>query len=304
MREYMKTILNGLRMTIPQGCEQPDWDQNDPTAKDYVKNRTHSFEAAPVLFDDDTKFEFYPMGAGESGCYVKLSEPLEAGNAYSVTIDGETAVGVSESQSNMPTWIIVIGLQFSFGTVYMNGSIDDPHATLSTYINGQDYACHMTIKKGQDVVNQLDEMYIPNTVPRLESAKVGQSVVVSAVDENGKPTAWKAQEPLLLNADDADTYLTDSTYGDTALEAIKTSRNILVKVPNADGGNFTAIYSPILMHQVPNYQNKYLYLFFLRDEKQDLSALLGQPAGTVLMPTYGELKMLLSQEYNTNPLEE
>ena len=83
----------------------------------------------------------------------------------------------------------------------------------------------------------------------------------------------------------------------------KTERQILVRVPNADGGNYTAIYAPVLMYQIPNYQNKYLYLFFLRDEKQDLSELLGLPAGTVQMPTYGELKMLLSQEYNSNPLE-
>ena len=110
-------------------------------------------------------------------------------------------------------------------------------------------------------------------------------------------------EPLILSADSADTYLNDSSYGDEALEAIKSGRNILVRVPNADGGNYTAIYSPILMYQVPNYQNNYLYLFFLRDEKQDLSALLGQAEGTVQMPTYGQLKMLLSQEYNSNPLE-
>lgn len=112
-----------------------------------------------------------------------------------------------------------------------------------------------------------------------------------------------SQAPLLLDADSAEAYQDDPSYGDEALEAIKSGRNILVRVPNADGGSYTAIYSPVLMYQVPNYQNKYLYLFFLRDEKQDLSALLGQPTGTVQMPTYGQLKMLLSQEYNSNPLE-
>lgn len=110
-------------------------------------------------------------------------------------------------------------------------------------------------------------------------------------------------EPLILYAADANSYLEDSSFGDEALEAIKTDRQILVRVPNADGGSYTAIYSPVLMHQVPNYQNRYLYLFFLRDEKQDLSALVGLPAGSVVMPTYGQLKMLLSQEYNNNPLE-
>lgn len=111
------------------------------------------------------------------------------------------------------------------------------------------------------------------------------------------------RKPLLLDADMAETYLNDSSYGDAALEAIKNDKQILVRVPNASGDNYVANYSPVYMYQVPNYANKYLYLFYLRDEKQDLSALLGQPAGTVLMPTYGQLKMLLSQEYNSNPLE-
>lgn len=113
----------------------------------------------------------------------------------------------------------------------------------------------------------------------------------------------KNKEPLLLDADMVETYLSESSYGDAALKAIKSGRNILVRVPNADGGNHTAIYSPTIMYQLPNYQNKYLHLFFLRDEKQDLSALVDLPNGSVQIPAYGQLKMLLSQEYNSNPME-
>ena len=105
--------------------------------------------------------------------------------------------------------------------------------------------------------------------------------------------------PLILNADSANEYLENPTFGDEALEAIRAGKPILIRVPNADGGKHTAIYSPVLMYQVPNFENRYLYLFFLRDEKQDLSS-LNIP---VQMPTYGELKLLLSQEYNSNPLE-
>ena len=115
--------------------------------------------------------------------------------------------------------------------------------------------------------------------------------------------AAKDKKPIKLDANMAETYLNDSSYGDAALEAIKDCKQILVKVPNASGDNYVASYSPVYMYQVPNYANKYLYLFYLRDEKQDLSALLGQPAGTVMMPTYGQLKMLLSHEYNSDPLE-
>lgn len=111
----------------------------------------------------------------------------------------------------------------------------------------------------------------------------------------------KSTNSLVLYADKAEEYLADSAAGDEALDAILAGKQILVRVPNADGGTFTAIYSPIYMYQLPNYMNNYLYLFYLRDEKQtlDLSAL---GAGTVQLPIYGELKMLLSQTYNNTPL--
>ena len=40
----------------------------------------------------------------------------------------------------------------------------------------------------------LDEQYLPSTVPVIQTAEVGQTVVVKAVDENGKPTEWEAAE--------------------------------------------------------------------------------------------------------------
>lgn len=103
--------------------------------------------------------------------------------------------------------------------------------------------------------------------------------------------------PLVL--DSTQDYSSDSETGDLALNSIIAGRQILVRVPNADGGNYTAIYSPILMYQLPNYSNDYLYLFFLLDEKQDLSSLVSG----LMLPMYGQLKMKLSQVYNSCPLE-
>lgn len=109
-------------------------------------------------------------------------------------------------------------------------------------------------------------------------------------------------EPLILDAELSEYYGGNSEMGDAALEAIKTGRPILVKVPSTKGGNYVVNYSPISMYQVPT-DGMYLYLFYLRDEKQDLSASLGQPAGTILLPTYGEFMMLLSQYFDSDPLE-
>lgn len=106
---------------------------------------------------------------------------------------------------------------------------------------------------------------------------------------------------LVLYSEDAETYTSEATYGDEALAAILSGRQILVRVPNASGDNYVATYSPVLTYQLPNQDNEYLYLFYLKDEKQeiDLSAL---GLGTIQMPVYGELKMLLSQTYSATPL--
>lgn len=106
-------------------------------------------------------------------------------------------------------------------------------------------------------------------------------------------------KPLVLSAENVEQYLNDATFGDEALNAILSGRQILVRTPNADGGKHTAIYSPIYMYQLPNFENNYLYLFYLRDEKQDLTSIIGYP---IQMPVYGELKLLLSETYNNSPL--
>ena len=109
--------------------------------------------------------------------------------------------------------------------------------------------------------------------------------------------------PLVLDADKSAEYDADPSYGDIALKAIRAGRKILVRVPNADGGKFTAIYSPVLTYQLPNYANDYLYLFYLRDEKQNLD-LSAVGMGTINVPIYGELQMKLSETYNDSPLNQ
>lgn len=139
-------------------------------------------------------------------------------------------------------------------------------------------------------------------VKLINGRSIADTTAREAIEELKQYSWVSADSPLVLDADKAEDYNTLSTYGDKALKAIQEGRQILVRVPNADGGNFTAIYSPVLMYQLPNYENNYLYLFYLRDEKQDLSSLLGQTDGTIQMPVYGELQMLLSETYNGSPL--
>ena len=276
------------------GGKQPDWNQNDPAAPDYIRNRPFYSAEKWELAHEKKSVQFtYDSTAGVwSGSYSDWKGPFfdnygeHRGRATcKLVVNGEEYIGTFNNDEK--------GYDY-FGnpalichTSHMNGYTNTLPDTGEDFVVVRCCASDMGIALKNAAPTSEVSLYIS-----LESECVK---IPSEYLPNGKP--------LLLNADSAETYLNDSSYGDEALEAIKIGRQILVRVPNADGGNFTAIYAPIMMYQVPNRANKYLYLFFLRDEKQDLSALLGQAAGTVQMPTYGQLKMLLSQEYNSNPLE-
>lgn len=80
------------------------------------------------------------------------------------------------------------------------------------------------------------EALIPTTVPVIQSATVGQTVVVKAVDEDGKPTEWEAADvsgggasPVwtITYASDG-TLTTDKTYAE--LNEIITNRKPIIAV--------------------------------------------------------------------------
>lgn len=46
----------------------------------------------------------------------------------------------------------------------------------------------------QLVYVQMEDGYLPDNIPKIQSATVGQTIVVKEVDENGKPTEWEAAD--------------------------------------------------------------------------------------------------------------
>jgi hypothetical protein len=47
-------------------------------------------------------------------------------------------------------------------------------------------------------VKTIDPRYLPTTIPAIQTAQVGQTIIVKSVDENGKPTKWEAIDPHTL----------------------------------------------------------------------------------------------------------
>lgn len=96
---------------------------------------------------------------------------------------------------------------------------------------------------------------------------------------------------LVLYAENSSEYNQNSEMGDEALAAIIAGRQILVRVPNAKDTEYQAIYSPVIMYQLPNKNSNYLYIYYLNDG---------------ISPTnlsFGQLQMILSKTYSGTPLK-
>lgn len=98
----LQEISDGVKGLKPV---QPDWSQNDETAQDYVKNRTHYEEKAEVSIgydaDSDLILEGFPLFAIGDTVTVKIDN-IE----YSLTAfddDGYTAIGDPWDDFDMDT---------------------------------------------------------------------------------------------------------------------------------------------------------------------------------------------------------
>lgn len=105
-------------------------------------------------------------------------------------------------------------------------------------------------------------------------------------------------------------YVIDSeayTYGDDALTAILEGRPILIKVPNKKGNTLFSNFMPVLQYQLPNQNNNYLILFYLKDgiAENILVAMQAAMQGntSAFADVFGVIEMMLSQSYSECPLK-
>lgn len=249
---------------------QPDWNQNDPTAPDYIKNRPFYDEVT----EGEVTITIKPNGVVEDylvdqiyaqrktakyeisgyGSSLQYWFDCEDGTDDYLLYDGVNIVRAKLTQSN--------GIQFFKVANYQGEAIEA--VTVSIAFVGQ-------VKN----VHKLDPKYLPDSVTN--------------------------RKPYVI---DSEAY----TYGDDALAAILSGRQILVKVPNKNTTN--TLYSnfmPVLQYQLPNNNNDYLILFYLKDGIAEnlLTALQAAMQGdtSAFDGVYGVIEMMLSQSYAECPLK-
>jgi hypothetical protein len=199
----------------------------------YVKNRTHYIAYDSIESSDSVTApqRIYAnvaikvtdrkliVNLGSSNYGVKFQE-----NAYIVIyVEGsryDVDLSAHEATTYKEPLAIVVGYHNGYAVtctcrpsarfIQITGSVQ-----VATYEEGLENPNlplpKMRIEYGTTTLVPLDEIYIPNSIPKVQAATVGQTVVVKTVDENGKPTEWEASDfsstqvqPDWLQADDSE----------------------------------------------------------------------------------------------------
>ena len=184
-KEKLAGIEAGAQVNV-----QVDWNQDDPTKPDYVKNRTHYEEGsgATIEWDGNTEdrdsFTFTSTGLDGNPMsvpYYKVSDltpsksEIIGGNidisGYTTTIDENLIAISNEEITVLDYFFIIYGTTFTFGNnVY---SVPSP---------GIYFPMAMSLTYGSTTIKTLDEKFIPETIARVSDIPPIPSIPVTSVN--------------------------------------------------------------------------------------------------------------------------
>ena len=155
----------------PQSGVQSDWNQNDETAPDYVKNRPfYTGDRVETVFVEESTVSFVDQGDGLYGAQVQSTFEAIVGKLYKVYWDGTTYECACIDVSVMPCPIIgnlsIIGMGSDTGEPFAMGVFNGEGIQITTTNTS---ASHTFSISGfvQEVV-KIDEKYLP-TIPADKS---------------------------------------------------------------------------------------------------------------------------------------
>ena len=190
---------------------QPDWQQNDETAPDYVKNRPGGYDATEVNITWDGNTTGKTVTADGQNYFVKVStstpskselfggklvfvdRSYEEEEVEVIPIDESIVTEVDGALLLSEVAFIVYNPPVSFDSYFFNQS--------GVWLAGKEKA---DTSYSVMFVSSLESSPTPVKIPQryleldntlgITSATVGQTTKITAVDAEGKPTAWEAAD--------------------------------------------------------------------------------------------------------------
>ena len=144
---------------LNNGASKPDWSQNDQTAANYIKNRTHWKENINSIIVPEMAIEF--IEGGEDIIYDPFHINLIAGQTYDVTWNGTVYSCIAYMLSGGEVSFIVLGNEFFISgenntnepfCYYENGDY--------SYLSAQSIGNHtISISTVQNIIHKLNPKY-------------------------------------------------------------------------------------------------------------------------------------------------
>lgn len=280
--DALRGILDEVK-ALPNGTGgvQPDYEQNDPAARDFIKNRPFYRERKwkcvqePQVIDVQRSTAF---DTGEVGYLVDdapfMQNSYPDGTVFKAIIGDDEYVGTYKD--NGPG-LSVVGNGGLFAPGSWGENLPD---------TGEDFLIVYFGVGDIGIVTRKPLTECEVSVYMLEREEL-------VVDPQYASLLSGGSQPYVI---DAEAY----TYGDDALAAILAGRQIYVKVPSQNPGGLYANFMPVIQYQLPQSGNDYLTLLYLKDGiAQNIMAALQTGSFDAV---YGQIVMLLSQSYDDCPL--
>ena len=177
---------------------QTDWNQNDATAKDYIKNRPGGYEEGfEITWDGDTTNRVSITAEGMPFAWYKMSDKIltaddiiggivtEVNNGVSESFVLTSAAVVREDYGVMTSdgMIILAAQQGTYVCTIGGFSISIPETGVYfTYMNSVGTTIYAS-SLSNITVHPFDDKYIPNTIARkaeLDSRITGKEVILTS----------------------------------------------------------------------------------------------------------------------------
>ena len=182
---HLKTFYNALvhKMKSFRG----NWEQNDPTADDYIKNRPFYSETSALeeivkqTTLDFTNANTVDWNQPKEG-YIfeyELDFPIEDGVGYTVTVDGKSYIVTAFYEQTYNNLIVGNGAFVGSnnednGLPFAIGKYDAEET--KAYVIVPNNKCYVfSINKGSEVVHKIDKKYLPDDIGAGNLAEVAKT---------------------------------------------------------------------------------------------------------------------------------
>lgn len=213
---------------------QSDWNQNDETALDYVKNRPfYTVEPTPTVLLEEITAPFEDIGGGIYLALLQSTDILSVGETYTVSWDGTLYETVCADVDGIP----VIGNLSIMGEGSDTGEPFDISQTDLIQIVTLNTSASHTIsisRLGVPEVVKIDEKYLPAILAPIYIIKNDSTFSSSITFEE----AWKLSPNILASRLNfaADASSVEGGFGSSCREVCKSSIRTL-------GENIVATFS-------------------------------------------------------------